>query len=173
MDEARKAPGIVAVFESAELVNNLPSVEPLPLPIPGLKKPTRKAMAIGRARYVGDPIAVVLAENLYSAFDARDLVEVDFEPLPVVIDPEEALTADAPYFTMSSVPMLLFARSQAEEISKPFLKTPTGLRVYESLTNALPLVRSKRAHVCLILTRIAVNSQHGYLLKQYMVRGRC
>ncbi len=96
LDAARNMPGIIAVFESAELVNNLPSVDPLPLPIPGLKKPTRKALAIGRARYVGDPIAVVLAENLYSAFDARDLVEVDYEPLPTVIDPEEALAVDAP-----------------------------------------------------------------------------
>src|SRR5215469_4683644 len=96
MDAARNMPGIVAVFESAELVNDLPSVDPLPLPIPGLKKPTRKALAIGRVRYVGDPIAVVLAENLYAALDARDLVEVDFEPLPAVTDPEDALTTDAP-----------------------------------------------------------------------------
>jgi len=96
MDAARNVPGIVAVFESSELVNDLPSLDPMPLPIPGLKKPTRKAMAIGRARYVGDPIAVVLAENLYSALDARDLIEVDFEPLPVVIEPQDALAADAP-----------------------------------------------------------------------------
>jgi aerobic carbon-monoxide dehydrogenase large subunit len=95
MDTARNVPGVVAVFESAELVKDFPSVDPLPLPIPGLKKPTRKAMAIGRARYVGDPIAVVLAENLYAAFDARDLVEVDYEPLPTVIEPEDALAADA------------------------------------------------------------------------------
>ena len=96
MDAARDVPGIVAVFESAELVNNLPSVEPLPLPIPGLKKPTRKALAIGRVRYVGDPVAVVLAENLYSALDARELFEVDYEPLPAVTDPEGALASEAP-----------------------------------------------------------------------------
>jgi len=95
MDAARNAPGVIAVFASEELVSDLPSIDPLPLPIPGLKKPTRKAMAIGRARYVGDPIAVVLAENLYSALDARDLIEVDFEPLPVVIEPEDALATGA------------------------------------------------------------------------------
>ncbi|MGZ3646806.1 MAG: xanthine dehydrogenase family protein molybdopterin-binding subunit [Ktedonobacteraceae bacterium] len=96
IDAARNAPGVVAAFTSEELVSDLPSVDPLPLPIPGLKKPTRKALAIGRARYVGDPIAVVLADNFYSALDARDLIEVDFEPLPAVIEPEYALTADAP-----------------------------------------------------------------------------
>jgi aerobic carbon-monoxide dehydrogenase large subunit len=95
-DAARNAPGIVAVFESTELVNDLPSLDPMPLPIPGLKKPTRKALATSRARYVGDPIAVVLAENLYSALDARDLIEVEFEPLPAVTDPENALATDAP-----------------------------------------------------------------------------
>ncbi len=96
MDAASNVPGIVAVFESRELVSDLPSVDPLPIPIPGSKKPTRKALAIGRVRYVGDPIAVVLAENLYSAFDARDLVEVDYEPLPAVIEPEDALAAGTP-----------------------------------------------------------------------------
>ncbi len=96
MDAARDMPGIMAVFDSAGLVNDLPSIEPLPLPIPGLKKPTRKALAIGRVRYVGDPVAVVLTENLYAGSDARDLVEVDYEPLPALIEPEDALAADAP-----------------------------------------------------------------------------
>src|SRR5437764_3996337 len=68
----------------------------MPLPIPGLKKPARKPLAIDRVRYVGDPVAVVLAESLYAAMDARDLVEVDYEPLPAVTDPEAALAPDAP-----------------------------------------------------------------------------
>jgi aerobic carbon-monoxide dehydrogenase large subunit len=96
VEAARALPGVIAAFESAELVNDLPPVEPLPIPVPGLKKPARKALATGRARYVGDPVAVVLAENLYMALDARDLVEVDYEPLPAVTDPEEALAPDAP-----------------------------------------------------------------------------
>jgi aerobic carbon-monoxide dehydrogenase large subunit len=96
MDTARDVSGVVAIVEAAELVNNLPPLEPLPLPIPGLKKPTRKVLATDRVRYVGDPVAVVLAENLYAALDARELVEVDYEPLPAVTDPEEALELDAP-----------------------------------------------------------------------------
>ncbi len=96
MEAARELPGVIAAFESAELVNNLPPLEPLPLPIPGLKKPIRKVLATDRVRYVGDPVAVVLAENLYTALDARDLVEVDYDPLPAVTDPEAALDYDAP-----------------------------------------------------------------------------
>lgn len=47
-------------------------------------------------RYVGNPVAVILAENLYTAEDARDLVEVDYKPLPAVTDVEAALEPDAP-----------------------------------------------------------------------------
>ncbi|HZT99407.1 MAG TPA: xanthine dehydrogenase family protein molybdopterin-binding subunit, partial [Ktedonobacteraceae bacterium] len=50
----------------------------------------------GRARYVGDPVAVVLAENLYVARDAADLVDVEYEPLPAVSDPEAAVAPGAP-----------------------------------------------------------------------------
>jgi carbon-monoxide dehydrogenase large subunit len=96
MDAAKALPGIIAAFESMELVSNLPNVEPLPIPLPGLKKPTRKVLAIDRVRYVGDPVAVVLAENFYTALDGRELVEVDYEPLPAVTDPEDALAPDAP-----------------------------------------------------------------------------
>src|SRR5712692_208103 len=94
LDEARALPGVVAAFESAELVKGMATFETLPMP--GLKKTERRPLAVGRVRYVGDPVAVVLAENLYTALDARDLVEVDYEPLPAVTDPEAALAADAP-----------------------------------------------------------------------------
>ena len=96
IDAARALPGVIAAFASGEIVSNLPPVEPIPIPIPGLKKPTRKALAIDRVRYMGDPVAVVLAENLYTALDARDLVEVDHEPLLAVTDAEDALAPDAP-----------------------------------------------------------------------------
>ncbi|HCP75199.1 MAG TPA: xanthine dehydrogenase family protein molybdopterin-binding subunit, partial [Ktedonobacter sp.] len=62
----------------------------------GLRKPERRPLAVGRVRYVGDPVAVVLAESLYAAMDARDLVEVEYEPLPAVVDLEGALDPGAP-----------------------------------------------------------------------------
>lgn len=52
--------------------------------------------AVGTARFVGEPVAVIVAKNRYVAEDALDLVEMDYEPLPVVLDQEEALKADAP-----------------------------------------------------------------------------
>ena len=52
-------------------------------------------MAIDRVRYVGEPVAVVVAENRYLAEDAAELIQVEYESLPVVLDPEEALEEGA------------------------------------------------------------------------------
>ncbi|MFL5662084.1 MAG: xanthine dehydrogenase family protein molybdopterin-binding subunit, partial [Ktedonobacteraceae bacterium] len=82
LDAAKARPGVVAAFASAELVSDMRPMEAIPMP--GLKKPERRPLALGKVRYVGDPVAIVLAESLYIAEDARDLVEVDYEPLPAV-----------------------------------------------------------------------------------------
>ncbi|HEY7414504.1 MAG TPA: xanthine dehydrogenase family protein molybdopterin-binding subunit, partial [Ktedonobacteraceae bacterium] len=94
LDAARSLPGVVAAHQGEELVRGMPTIEAMSLP--GLKKPERRPLATGKARYVGDPVAIILAENPYTAADAVDLVEVDYEPLPAVSDPEHALEADAP-----------------------------------------------------------------------------
>ncbi len=52
--------------------------------------------ATDKVRFVGEPVAVVVAKSRYVAEDAADLVRVDYEPLPVVVDPEKALEPDAP-----------------------------------------------------------------------------
>src|SRR5947209_10630283 len=77
LEAARTLPGVVEAFAGAELVSDMRAIEPVPMP-PGLRKPERRPLAVGRARYVGDPVAVVLAENLYAAVDAADLVDVEY-----------------------------------------------------------------------------------------------
>ncbi len=94
LDAARALPGVVAAFTSEELVSDMAPVNAFTQP--DTRKPDRRPMALGRVRYVGDSVAVVLAEDPYVAIDARDLVEVDYEPLPAVTDPEKALAPDAP-----------------------------------------------------------------------------
>ena len=96
LEAARSQPGVIAAFEAAELVNDMPTIDSMPIPPHGLNKPVRRVLAVKRARYVGDPVAVVLAEDLYTALDARDLVEIDYLPLPAVSDPEAALAPGAP-----------------------------------------------------------------------------
>ena len=94
LEAARSLPGVVAAYSGAELVTGMPTLDTIP--VPGLKKPERRPLAVERVRYVGDPIAVIVADSLYTAEDARDLVEVDYAPLPAVSDPIAALAPEAP-----------------------------------------------------------------------------
>jgi 2-furoyl-CoA dehydrogenase large subunit len=62
-----------------------------------LKAPVHQwSLAVGKVRYVGEPVAVVVAENRYLAEDAADLVRVEYRPLPAVIDPLKACEDFAP-----------------------------------------------------------------------------
>ncbi|HEX4207676.1 MAG TPA: xanthine dehydrogenase family protein molybdopterin-binding subunit [Ktedonobacteraceae bacterium] len=94
LDAAQSLPGVIAAFVGKELVSGMPTLNSMP--VPGLRRPERRPLAVNRSRYVGDPVAVVLAESPAIAEDARNLVEVDYKVLPIVTDPEAALEADAP-----------------------------------------------------------------------------
>jgi aerobic carbon-monoxide dehydrogenase large subunit len=61
-----------------------------------MKKPPRHALATEKVRYVGDPVAIVVAETLLQAKDAAEAVELDIEPLAAVTNPEEAAQPGAP-----------------------------------------------------------------------------
>ncbi len=93
--EAEKSPGTVRVLTGRDLEDEI-----LPMTIsadpPEVKVTRRRVLATDRARYVGDPVAIVVATSRYAAEDAAALVDVDWEPLPVVCDPEEALKDEAP-----------------------------------------------------------------------------
>ena len=53
-------------------------------------------LARGKVRYVGEPVVGIIAQNRYQAEDALELVAIDYEPLPVVVDPEQAVADGAP-----------------------------------------------------------------------------
>ena len=94
---AKAAPGVVAAFTGADTEGVLQSI-PCAWLVPNadLKVSPYPAMAKSVVRYVGDAVAVVVAESAQQAYDAVDLVEVDYEPLPVTIDPEKAVKPGAP-----------------------------------------------------------------------------
>jgi carbon-monoxide dehydrogenase large subunit len=93
VDKAKALPGVVAVMTGADLQGqNVPCGWTLP----DMKVAPHPALAIGKVRYTGDAVAVVVAEERYLARDALDLIEVDYEPLPVVVDAEKAIQAGAP-----------------------------------------------------------------------------
>ena len=80
--------GVEAVFTGAQLAEFL---DPMPVGTP-FPSPEHRAVATDVVRFVGDPVAVVVARDRYVARDAADAITVDYEPLPVVVDPEQATT---------------------------------------------------------------------------------
>ena len=92
-DAARSHPGVLAVVTSADLEGL--GMIPCAMQMPDLKVPPHPALAKGHVRYVGEPVAAVVAEDPYTARDAAEMVAVDYEPLPVVLDMEKALEKDS------------------------------------------------------------------------------
>ena len=93
VSEARAFPGVVAVYTAADLpfgAIDLPLLIPHPNLVHGR---TQRCLASTVVRYVGEAIAFVVADNRYIAEDAAELVEVEYEQLPVVITPELAAVA--------------------------------------------------------------------------------
>jgi carbon-monoxide dehydrogenase large subunit len=88
---ARAAPGVGGVFTAADL--DLPAGY---LFFEVNAACARPPLATDRVRFVGEPVAVVVAETRAQAVDAVELVDVDYDPLPVVVDMEEALAPGAP-----------------------------------------------------------------------------
>jgi carbon-monoxide dehydrogenase large subunit len=94
---ARDAEGVVAAFSGADLAEEWAATLPCVwLVTEDTKQPMHRPLATDKARYQGDGVAVVVAETRAQAKDAAELVEVEYEPLPAVIDPEAALADDAP-----------------------------------------------------------------------------
>ena len=88
---ALEAPGVVAAFTGADLAD-LPVLSP---PMPGMINAQMGQPLLARdvVRYVGEPLAVVVTENRYQGEDAADLVDVDYDMLPPVVDMAEAAAA--------------------------------------------------------------------------------
>ena len=91
---ASEAPGVVAVFTGKDTEK----VGPVPCgaSLPGLRVPHHHILATKRVYFVGHPVAVVVARDRYLAQDAADLVEVDYDVLQAVTEPERALAQGAP-----------------------------------------------------------------------------
>jgi aerobic carbon-monoxide dehydrogenase large subunit len=98
-DVARNMPGVLAVYTAADLEGYGPLKCNMPLKSRDgspLKKPWRGALAKDKVRYVGDPVACVIAETVFAAKDAAEAVEIDVDPLAAVTSPEDAAREGAP-----------------------------------------------------------------------------
>ena len=103
---ARRAPGVLGIYTSADLqaagIKAIPSLTRTPPFALGnadgsaMADGSQYPLAVGRVRYVGEPVALVVAGTLAAAQDAAELIEVDYRPLPAVTGADAALAEDAP-----------------------------------------------------------------------------
>jgi carbon-monoxide dehydrogenase large subunit len=93
---ARAVPGVHAVYTAADLGEfNQPA--PLVVPHPSLTHGrTQRPLAVNKVCYIGEAVAMVVADDRYIAEDAADLIEVDWEPLPAIVDFRKADMPDQP-----------------------------------------------------------------------------
>jgi carbon-monoxide dehydrogenase large subunit len=92
---ALKLPGVVAVYTGKDIAQKIGPV-PCGAAIPDMKIPDHRVLATNKVYWVGHPVAVIVAENKYIARDAMDLIEVDYEELPAVVDEEQAADPKSP-----------------------------------------------------------------------------
>jgi aerobic carbon-monoxide dehydrogenase large subunit len=92
---ARSAPGVRLALSGTDLAGKIGSIVPNWI-LPGTKVPDRPVVAIDRVRFVGECVALVVAETRALASDAIGLVDVDFEILPAIVDEAMAIKDGAP-----------------------------------------------------------------------------
>ncbi|TMA79714.1 MAG: hypothetical protein E6J74_40615 [Deltaproteobacteria bacterium] len=105
---ALKLPGVLGVLTAADM----PGLKTIPMRtgvIPGLERSQQPPIATTKVRYVGDPIAVVVAKNRYIAEDALELIDVEYAALGAVTDARASMQPGAPRLSMSATSMGLSA----------------------------------------------------------------
>lgn len=90
VEEAKKMPGVIAVYTGADLAEEQGSL-PCAWPITeDQKAPPAPSLAVDTVNFAGEAVAVVVARTTYEAHDALDVIDVDYEDLPVVLDLADA-----------------------------------------------------------------------------------
>ncbi len=95
LSSAKAAPGVRLALSGADLAGKIGAIVPNWI-MPGTKVPDRPVVAIDRVRFVGECVALVVAESQAMAHDAIGLIDVDYETLPAVVDEEVAIREGAP-----------------------------------------------------------------------------
>ena len=126
--EAARLDSVRAVLTAATLPDHAPLVDAVA--IEGLSKTPQPPLAGDRVRYVGEPVALVVAEDRYAAEDGADLVLVDFEELPAVTDARSAARSGTPLLFPELGSNVVF--SEVKRFGAPAKEPASGHRVYRS-----------------------------------------
>jgi carbon-monoxide dehydrogenase large subunit len=138
---ARRAPGVVAVMDAAALGDRVGPIR-APVGLDGYTAPPRPVLPADEARFVGEPVAVVLARTPEAAADAADRMRVEYEPLPAVSDMEAALDPAAPRVHQAVPGNLVFhARQRFGDVDAAFAAAEVVVRsrFHAGRVTAVPL----------------------------------
>ena len=174
---ARAHPGVVRVFTGADAVA---AGYTKPLSIVAFKGkdgmpmqvPERPALAHGRVRCIGEPVAMVVAGSALAAQDAAELIAVEYEELPVVIHPEDALAAGAPQLH-DSVPGNLsfeYEAGDAAATAAAFAKAVHVTRLKLEVTRVAPSPMEPRACLVAYDARGGIYTVHVHVQGVNMMR---
>ena len=144
---ARAAQGVVAVF-AAEDLGSL--VKPIVATsrMPNYYATPILPLARGKVRYVGEPVVGIVAASRYRAEDASELISIDYEPLPVVTDPQEAVNPDAPLLHDEAGTNVLVAREfKRGDVDEAFAAAPVRVQGHFRMRRKTALAIEPRAYL--------------------------
>lgn len=145
-DAARQLPGVVAVLTAKDLAD-LPALEATSR-MKSYRPTSLRPLAKDKVRYVGEPAAAVIAESRYLAEDARDLIAVDYESLPVAVDPEQALADGAPLLFDHAAGNVLAERTfEKGDVDAAMASAPVRLRQRFRFHRKAPLAIENRTYL--------------------------
>lgn len=148
LSDARAMKGVMAIYTAADLEGQgygllKCQVDPPSRDGTPMKRPARKALASDKVRFVGDPVAMVVARTAVQARDAAEAVSLDIEVLPAVTSAEEALAADAPqlYDDVPGNLVLDYHFGDADKVAAAFARAAhvTRLRIVNSRVVVNPI----------------------------------
>src|SRR5271154_1196313 len=144
---ARDQPGVIAAYSGADFAGEQGSL-PCAWPVtPDIIIPDHPPMATDEVRYVGEAVACVVARDRYAAADALAAIEVDYEPLPPVLDIRTALQEDSPKVHAAGNKSFVWPFAQGD-IDAAFRDAPVVLERYYRQQRLIAAAMEPRAVVC-------------------------
>ena len=153
LERAKAMPGVLAIYTAAELAAYGPHKCNLDFKQrdgSAMRKPVRKSLAQDKVRFVGDPVACVVAETYLQAKDAAEAVELDIEPLPAVTLPSEAARPGAPqlYDDVPNNVCLDFLWGEPKKVADAFAKAAHVTKLSLRNTRVVVAAMEPRAGIC-------------------------
>ena len=150
---AKRMPGVIAVYTAADLAAYGPHKCALDFKQRDgtpMRRPVRKSLASGKVRFVGDPVACVVAATALQAKDAAEAVELDIEPLPAVTTASEAAAPGAPqlYDDVPGNVILDFLFGEPQKVTQAFASAAHVTKLSLRNTRVVVAAMEPRSAIC-------------------------